>query len=178
MGVLPKKFYNRNTLIVAQELLGCFLVRRFADGTASRYLITETEAYRGLDDLASHASRGRTGRNAVMFGPPGRIYIYLVYGLHHMLNIVTGKEDYPAAVLIRGGEKRPETALNGPGKLTRHLGIGQAFNGLPIYTKKHGLFIEGREQAISPRSIKRRPRVGVDYAGEDKDKLWRFILSP
>jgi len=196
--ILAKQFYNNKTLKVAQDLLGCFLVilpnskspaipplarsgRAHANKNAKiKYKIIETEAYCGPNDLASHASRGRTDRNKVMFGGPGIIYIYLVYGMHYMLNIVTEKENYPAAVLIRGVElvdNLVNKKLDGPAKLTKTLKIDKKFNGLPIYTKKHGLWIEGREKDLKPSQIKKVKRVGIDYAKEYKDKLWRFIIK-
>lgn len=180
--VLKKSFYNQNTLKVARDLLGCFLVRKFSDGKISKFIIIETEAYCGPNDLASHASRGKTQRSEVMFGEAGMIYIYLVYGMYYMLNIVTEKKDYPAAVLIRAVESDSKNSgfenakLNGPGKLCRILKIDKSFNGLSIYNKKNGLWIErGRLKKTS--QIKKTPRIGVDYAGEYKDKPWRFVLE-
>jgi DNA-3-methyladenine glycosylase len=133
-------------------------------------MITETEAYCGLRDLASHASRGKTARNAPMFGPPGFSYVYFVYGMHWMLNIVTEGRDYPAAVLIRGIFK-----YDGPAKLTKALGIDGRFNNLPVFKRSAGLWIEGRERAVAHREIKKAPRVGVDYAGAYAKKLWRYM---
>jgi len=187
MKILPQFFYNRPTLKVAQDLLGCFLVRKIGRKTI-KAMIVETEAYNGPNDLASHASKGRTGRNGVMFGPPGIIYVYFTYGMHYMLNIVTEKQNYPAAVLIRAvepnltpgpspseGEGRHK--FNGPARLTKALKIDKSFNGLPIYTKKHGIWIESRDTEIKPSQIKKTTRVGVDYAGRYKDKKWRFYLK-
>jgi DNA-3-methyladenine glycosylase len=176
-SILPSGFYNRSTLRVAQELLGCFLVRK-VKGKIIRAKITETEAYNGPKDLASHASRGKTERNKIMFAEPGTIYVYFTYGMHYMFNIVTEAKDYPAAVLIRAVElddKKINT--NGPARLTKFLQIDKSFNGLSVCTKKHGLWVEGKKEMISPRQIKKAKRVGVDYAGEYKDKLWRFILD-
>ena len=101
MKVLNKNFFNRPTLIVAKDLLGKYLIRRL-NGKIKRFMITEVEAYDGFKDKASHASRGKTVRNAPMFGEAGVWYVYFTYGMHYMLNIVTGKKDYPAAILIRG----------------------------------------------------------------------------
>jgi len=214
--LLLQSFYNRPTLKVAQELLGCFLCRRL--GEIIRCKIVETEAYCGSDDKASHASKGRTERTQVMFGPPGYVYVYLVYGLHYMLNIATERKNYPAAVLIRavepvndiqnfhqkeapllrgGGLGGSEVLIktnqptlrekavdkpnlfvaNGPAKLTKFLQINKFLNNKPIFTKKHGLWIESGEP-VPPSQIMRAPRIGVDYAGEYKNKLWRFYLSP
>src|SRR3989344_7227500 len=114
---LNREFFNRNTVVVARELLGKYLVRKIGSKIV-RAKITETEAYCGPRDLACHASRGMTPRTKVMFGPPGRAYIYLIYGMYHCLNIVTEKEGYPAAVLIRGCE-----LADGPGKTCRDLKI-------------------------------------------------------
>jgi DNA-3-methyladenine glycosylase len=218
--ILPPSFYNRSALRVAQDLLGCFLVRasfaavptsppalllirrgvmtprqrgsrgevlaRKGEWIIKKYKIVETEAYNGPKDLASHASRGKTARNAVMFGRPGLIYVYFTYGLHYMLNIVTGPVGYPAAVLIRAIEpiEPVEThhgvslpRLDGPARLTKVLRIDKSFNGRPVYVKKYGLWIEGRKTAIKPSEITRGKRIGVDYAGKYKDKLWRFYLK-
>lgn len=204
--IIPQSFYNRSARSVAQDLLGCFLVRRFGR-FAVRAKIVETEAYCGHRDLASHASRGRTPRNAVMFGPPGFFYVYFTYGLHFMLNVVTGPEDYPAAALIRAAEiwrmpdapacparagrefgsrngygKIPQSEFripqltNGPAKLTKFLKIDKVFNGLPCFTKKYGLWVEAAKEKTVARDIARTARIGVDYAGSYKDKKWRFYL--
>ena len=134
-------------------------------------MITETEAYDGFNDKASHASRGRTARNSIMFGPAGHAYVYFVYGIHWMLNVVTGPKDYPAAVLIRGLE-----GLNGPARLTKALGIDKSLNG-KLLGKTSGLWIEPRTVRIPPSKIKASPRIGVDYAGPIwSKKKWRFTL--
>jgi len=164
--VLSKSFFDRPTLTVAEELLGKFLVR---DGKA--FMITEVEAYDGFQDKASHASRVETPRNNVMFGRAGVWYVYLVYGMHHMLSIVTREEKYPAAVLIRGVE-----GFNGPAKLTKALNIDRNMNEKPA-NKKIGLWIEDRGVEISKKQIQRTPSIGVDYAGEVwMKKKWRFIV--
>ncbi len=134
-------------------------------------MITETEAYDGLDDRASHASKGKTPRTEVMFGPPGHWYVYLIYGMYEMLNIVTGPEGYPSAVLIRGVQD-----TDGPGKLTRQLGITRAFN-TKAAAKEAGLWIEDRGIVIPQNSIIRLPRIGVAYAGKWAHKPWRFLLK-
>jgi DNA-3-methyladenine glycosylase len=175
--ILSQKFYSKKTLSVAQELLGCFLVRKI-NGKIIRTKIIETEAYNGPKDLASHASRGKTERNKIMFDEPGTIYVYFTYGMHFMFNIVTEAKDYPAAVLIRAVEiddKKINT--NGPARLTKFLQIDKSFNGLSVCTKKDGLWVEERNGRILLRQIKKAKRVGVDYAGEYKDKLWRFMLG-
>lgn len=119
---LGKKFFTQNTNRVARALIGKNMVFDYGKRACR---ITETEAYRGFDDKACHASKGRTERNKVMFGPAGRLYIYLIYGIYYMLNIVTEEKDFPAAVLIRGLDplKGIEADLSGPGKLTRELEI-------------------------------------------------------
>lgn len=163
--MLSREFYQRNTLTVAKELLGKFLVHRNIVG-----MITETEAYIGQEDLACHASKGRTKRTEIMFGPAGHAYVYLIYGMYYCLNVVTEKENYPAAVLIRAVEH-----VSGPGRLTRHFEIDKTLNGEDM-TKSKRLWIEDRGVVIPPRNILRTPRIGVDYAGEYKDKKWRFVL--
>ncbi len=201
--ILPQSFYNRNTLRIAQDILGCFLVilpngKSPATNGAhanlakriSKFKIVETEAYNGPNDLASHASRGRTERNSVMFGAPGIIYVYFTYGMHYMLNIVTEAKNYPAAVLIRAVEPtspacrrgrhnahRITRNTNGPARLTKALQIDKRFNGLPIYIKKYGLWIESRDKNLKKIHIVKTKRIGVDYAGEYKDKKWRFYIK-
>lgn len=177
--ILQKNFFNRNTLKVAQNLLGCVLVRKIKNKVI-RAIITETEAYRGENDLASHASKGRTPRTELMYGEAGRAYIYLIYGMYHCLNIVTEKKDYPAAVLIRSikieGVDYQKT--NGPGKVCRELKIEKKLNGWDM-ARGERLWI------VSPRLV--RPgqkkiieadkRIGVDYAKHCKDYLWRFFIK-
>lgn len=178
--ILSQSFYSQSTLKVSQDLLGCFLVRRIK-GKIIRAKIIETEAYNGPKDLASHASRGKTERNKIMFGEPGVIYVYFTYGMHYMFNIVTEAKDYPAAVLIRAveiesfGQEKFNT--NGPARLTKFLQIDKKFNGLSVCNKNSGLWVESREEKIESRKIKKAKRVGIDYAKDYKDKLWRFILE-
>lgn len=176
--MIKQAFFNRSAIKVAQDLLGCFLVRKNSHKIIKAKIV-ETEAYSGPRDLASHASRGRTERNSVMFGAPGLIYVYFTYGLHFMLNIVTGKTGYPAAVLIRALEPiySGQSRANGPAKLTKFLKINKTFNTLPIFIKKYGLWLEPRASVIAPSQIVRAKRIGVDYAGAYKDKKWRFYLK-
>jgi DNA-3-methyladenine glycosylase len=157
--ILPSGFFNRPTDVVARELLGKFLVAKHGR-IADAHVITEVEAYYGFRDRASHAYIGRTNRNSPMFGPPGYWYVYLVYGMHWMLNIVTEQEDYPAAVLIRSID-----SIEGPACVTRHLRIDQVFNARRA-VKAAGLWIEDRGPAVPELLIRRQPRVGVDYAGD------------
>lgn len=134
-------------------------------------MITETEAYDGPDDKASHAHRGETARNEVMFREAGFWYVYLVYGMHHMLNIVTGKKEYPAAVLIRGAGE-----YDGPGKLAKALRINRQQNGKKA-GRLGGLWIEDRGVSISKRRIQKTPRIGVAHAEEWAKKPYRFVLK-
>lgn len=175
--IIKKEFYNRSSLMVAQELLGSILVRKIGN-KIYRTRIVETEAYEGFHDKASHASRGKTARNEVMFGKAGIAYVYFTYGMHFMLNIVTGPEEYPAAVLIRAVEPQDINIqnTNGPARLTKALKIDKTFNGFSVYTKKHGLWIEIGEN-MKNKDIISAKRIGVDYAGEYKDKLWRFYIK-
>ncbi|MBI5421216.1 MAG: DNA-3-methyladenine glycosylase [Parcubacteria group bacterium] len=171
-NILPLSFFDRPTLVVAQELLGKALVHETKQ--KKLYLIIqEVEAYDGPHDKASHAHRGTTPRNAVMFDEAGHWYLYLVYGMHWMLNITTGPKGYPAAILIRGGYTPEGTLIVGPGKLTKYLDLNCPHNTLPA-TKKLGLWIEDRGMIIHPKDIIRKKRIGVDYAKEWKDKLYNF----
>lgn len=175
---LPETFFQHRTLMVARELLGDTLCRRFR-GKTIRGEITETEAYCGPHDLASHASRGRTPRTEVMFGPPGRIYVYLIYGMYWCLNIVTERDGYPAAVLIRAVTVpgKPSQKTDGPGKLCRFFHIDKSLHE-KILGKRTGLWIERPRTVGKKFHIKKTPRIGVDYAGSHRDKLWRFVLIP
>ncbi len=133
-----------------------------------RFIISETEAYRGSDDKACHASRGRTPRTEIMYHEGGKLYVYFVYGMYWMLNIVTGKENDPQAVLIRGLENCP-----GPGRVTKLLGIDKTFYGEDLITSDR-IWIE--DSGITP-IYKSAPRIGIDYAGEFwKKKPWRYYL--
>ena len=167
---LSRDFFIRDVLEVAPDLLGKNLIIMLPDKTVGRFRITDVEAYRGIDDKACHASKGRTSRTEVMFCEGGRLYIYLVYGMYWMLNIVTGQEDDPQAVLIRGLNN-----LSGPGKLTKVLGIDKTFNGADlVYSDR--IWIE--ESGVSP-GYKTGPRIGIDYAGEYwKTIPWRFYIDP
>ena len=168
--ILTKKFFERSALEVAENLLGKYLVRKIS-GKEIALKINEVEAYDGFEDKASHAHKGRTERNKVMFGEAGRWYVYLVYGMHNMLNIVTGGKDYPAAILIRGAGE-----LSGPGRLTKFLKINKKLNG-KIASVETGLWFEDRGDVIDNKKIKRSARVGVDYAGPIwAKKDYRFVL--
>lgn len=152
--------------------MGKYLVVRGEYDQEIALEINEVEAYDGFNDLASHAARGKTARNAPMFGEAGTIYVYFTYGMHFMLNIVTGPKDYPAAVLIRG-----VGGYNGPAKLTKALGINKSFNN-KILGKKSGLWFEDRGVVVAKNKIKRTPRIGVASAGPIwSAKKYRFLLK-
>lgn len=172
MEPLSQSFYDRPTLQVAQELLGKILVRAI-NGRVIQGIITEVEAYVGPEDKASHASRGLMPRTKLMFGPPGYWYIYLVYGMYHCLNVVTEREEYPAAVLIRSVLCDPAANSDGPGKLCRHFQIDKKLNGSPAFTGQ--LYIADGIK-IAATKINAAKRVGVDYAGQYKNRLWRFYI--
>ncbi len=172
MRQIPYSYFNRPAPEVAQDLLGCFLVRKVGDRII-RSIITETEAYEGFTDKASHASRGKTMRNSIMFQPAGHIYVYFTYGMHWMLNLVTGPKDHPAAVLIRG-----TTDVSGPGRLTKYFNITGSQNG-KMLGRESGLWVEEKREPVQARSIKATGRIGVDYAGPRWSKRkWRFVLIP
>ena len=145
-------------------------------------MITEVEVYDGPNDLASHASKGLTERTKVMFGPAGYWYVYLVYGMYRMLNIVTREKGYPAAILIRGItisniRKSDFLILDGPGKVTKYFQISKSFNGIKA-APKSGLWIEDGGVTISKKLIAKNERVGVDYAGPFwAKKNWRFCMK-
>jgi DNA-3-methyladenine glycosylase len=165
---LNNEFFNKNTLCVARNLLGKFLCRKLKSGRIISSMITETEAYKGFNDKASHASKGRTKRTEVMFAPAGTIYVYLIYGMYHCLNIVTEKKDYPAAVLIRGVE-----GVNGPGRVCKHFKIGRDLNGKMLGKE---IWVEDNQVKIPNHKFQITKRIGVDYAGESKDLPWRFMF--
>jgi DNA-3-methyladenine glycosylase len=168
--VKAKELRSRRTVSLARWLLGKHLVRATPEGRIAA-VITEVEAYDGPHDRASHASRGQTPRNAVMFQPGGVWYVYLCYGVHKMLNLVTGPGGYPAAVLIRGVE-----GVSGPGRVTRTLEIDRRLNGADCAAAS-GLWIEDRGEQVPRASVRALPRVGVDYAGSVwSRKPWRFML--
>lgn len=163
---LPRSFFERDVLTVAHDLVGKVLARKLPDGTVLRLRITETEAYKGTEDTACHAHKGKTARTEVMWRHAGTVYVYLIYGIHCLLNIVTGEEDQPQAVLIRacGG-------YEGPGKLTKYLKIDLALNRTEIPGNE--LWIE--DDGTRPKVVTGR-RIGIDYANQtDREKEWRFI---
>lgn len=166
---LLRDFYIRDVLDIAPELPGKNLVLRSNSGTLARYRITDVEAYRGTDDKACHACKGRTTRTEIMFHEGGKLYIYFIYGMYWMMNIVTGEKDNPQAILIRGVEQYP-----GPGILTKALGIDKSFYGEDLIISDR-IWLE--DDGFKP-SVKISPRIGIDYAGDYwKLKPWRFFIS-
>jgi len=185
--ILPKDFYNRPTLTVARELLGARLVR-ILDGVKLVGMISETEAYIGEEDLACHAKAGLTPRTAPMYGPAGHAYVYFTYGNHWMLNAVTEKEGFPAAVLIRAIQpiegievmmkRRNGRDTLGPGKLTQALGITKSENNIDLTKTNSGLWIEAG-QLIPDKNVTIGARVGLNKTPEPwLSKPWRFLIPP
>ena len=188
MSRFPREFFARDTLAIARDLLGARLVRSL-DGQRLSGLIVEVEAYIGQDDTACHASRGRTARNAVMFGPPGLAYVYFTYGMHWMLNVVTGEEGFPAAVLLRAiqpvegletmrgrrGPRADRELTSGPARLAQALAVDKALNGTDLMAGDR-LWLEPGDPSPA-QAVQRGPRIGIHSAAE-KDRLapWRFWL--
>jgi len=188
---LPREFYDRSAVAVARGLLGCYLVRRLgarrSQAVAGR--IVETEAYVGERDRACHAHAGRTRRNAVMYGPPGHAYVYLIYGMYDMMNVVCRPPDEPHAVLLRAVEpttgldamrrrrrvRRDADLASGPGKLCRAFAITRALNGADLTAGPLSI-VAGAPRATE--RIQRSARIGVEYAGPDAARPLRFFLAP
>jgi DNA-3-methyladenine glycosylase len=182
---LPRSFYEQTTIDVAKQLLGKYLVRRHPEGNVVGRVV-ETEAYIGPQDLACHASKGRTARTEVMFGPAGHAYVYFIYGFYNMLNLVTEVKGYPAAVLIRAAEpvdgielmktRRQNGALrnlaSGPGKLCQAFAVDRSLNGADL--RGNVLYLEDRGEPVP--KFRATPRIGVDYAGKWKAKPYRFLV--
>lgn len=190
MSRFSREFFARDTLTIARDLLGARLVRMWDDRRLSGTIV-ECEAYIGQNDTACHASRGRTRRNEVMFGPPGYAYVYFTYGMHWMLNVVTEEEGFPAAVLLRAiqpvegietmrvlrqakGRPRSDRELaSGPARLTQALSIDKVFNGADLVAGKD-LWLEQGEP-LPEEGVERGPRIGIRYAAEkDQRAPWRF----
>jgi len=168
-GRLERSFFARDVLKVAPELPGKILVRRFDDGSLVRKTILEVEAYRGVEDLACHASKGRTKRTEIMYYAGGKVYMYLIYGMYWMMNFVTGEKDIPQAVLLRGID-----GFDGPGKLTRELRIDKSFYGEDLVTSNR-IWVEDSQMEYD---IIRTKRIGIDYAGDHwKNMDWRFVIT-
>jgi DNA-3-methyladenine glycosylase len=175
---LPRSFYERPTTRVARELVGKVLVGQPASGPPVRARIVEVEAYLGERDQASHARRGPTPRSAIMFGPPGRLYVYLIYGMHHCMNFVTERDGVAGAVLIRAAEPLDDdgdpAVLRGPGKLCRGLAITLAHKGVDLTLDSSALYV-AESDGRRPR-VARSPRIGVDYAGDWAARPLRFFV--
>lgn len=187
---LPREFYARDTLAVARDLLGKRLVR-VDNGVRLTGYITEVEAYVGEDDRASHASPGPTARNAPMYGPPGYTYVYLIYGVHHCLNVVTEREGFPAAILIRAlepleglemiqqrrGLQGPPTALTcGPGRLCAALNIDRSLNACDLCVPDALLWIE-ETPPLPEIQVACSPRIGVNGDQAALEARWRFYIK-
>ncbi len=192
--ILPASFYSRSTLKVLVDLIGKVLVRKSEEGLTSG-VIVEAEAYTGEDDPASYAFSGRTKRSEIMYGPPGRAFVHFTYGMHHMLNLVTEREGFPAAILIRALEplkgislmkkrRQTEELLNlcsGPAKICQAFGIDRSLNGISLFSSRSPLFIkEGEGKQEGERREKRKQeliwtsRIGIS---EGKERLWRAYLK-
>jgi DNA-3-methyladenine glycosylase len=184
---LSRLFYSRSALDVASDLLGKVLVRRLENRVLAGKIV-ETEAYVGPHDLACHASKGYTPRTSIMFGPPGYVYVYMIYGFYFCMNVVTERRGYPAAVLIRAVEPlenldlmrelrnnpvRETNIASGPGKLCMAMSIDKQLNGANLLGAT--IWIEDRK--LDPGPIGTSPRIGVDYAGDYKNKPWRFFVD-
>lgn len=191
MSKLPLSFYTREDVVqISQDLLGKLLVTNF-DGQRTSGIIVETEAYRGPDDRACHAyNNRRTKRTEVMFQTGGRAYVYLIYGLHHLFNVVTGQRDMPHAILVRGLEpvegidtmlkRRKFTTLKpqltaGPGTLSKALGIRKEHTNFSLLGNT--IWIEDRGSQVPKENVLASPRVNVDYAGAAALLPWRFRIK-
>lgn len=191
MKKLEYNFYNRPDVVkIAKELLGKVLVTRWEDGLTSGRIV-ETEAYQGITDRASHAYNGRrTARTEVMFGDAGRGYVYLCYGIHHLFNVVTHRQDIPHAVLIRavepvegvhimlkrtGKQQADRTLTSGPGNVSKALGIFSGYSGISLLDNT--IYIADDRFKLQQKNIIASPRIGVDYAGEDALLPYRFFIK-
>ena len=170
--ILRRNYFNRPTLTVARSLVGKYIIRCI-DGREIAGKIIEVEAYVGSQDMACHASKGRTQRTEVMFGQAGAAYVYLIYGMYHCLNVVTEREEFPSAVLIRAIELDGEL-IDGPGRLCRALEVDRRLNRVDLTTGE-SLWFEDRG-GVGRGTVGAYPRIGVDYAGAWAEKPWRFRL--
>ena len=169
INILDKVYFSRPATELAPDLIGKILCRRTGEGVI-RARITETECYFGEEDSACHAHKGKTARTSVMYKAGGVSYVYLCYGIHAMLNLVTGEENHPEAVLIRGLD-----VAKGPGRTTTFMKITTNDNNLPL-TEEGGIWIE--DDGSVPPEYTALPRVGIDYASEeDRNRKWRFVIK-
>lgn len=175
MQKLPQEFYNRDTIVVAKELLGKYIVR-VVDGVEKIGKIVEVEAYLGPHDLAAHSARGKTERTKVMFGPPGHAYVYMIYGIYYCLNAVTEQEGRAAAVLIRAIEpiKSIDAKTQGPGLLCKAMQIDKTLNACALTSDE--LYI-ATDFSSAPFTIVKKARIGVDYAKHWAKRLLRFYIK-
>jgi len=176
MNRLARAFFARDTRIVAKDLLGKIIVSDDGATPPRTARIVETEAYHGVTDAASHAHRGPTPRSSIMFGEPGRAYVYIIYGVWYCLNIVTGEVGFPSAVLVRAGAVTGDDARAGagPGKLCRALGIDRKQNGEDLVA---GSRLWLGDDGFGKVRASRGPRINIDYAGRWADKPWRFWIT-
>jgi DNA-3-methyladenine glycosylase len=171
LQIISCSFFDRPTTLVAKGLLGKYIARKI-NGEIISLKITETEAYDGPLDLACHGRFGKTKKALSMFEPAGTIYVYLIYGMHWMFNIVTREKDFPAAVFIRGAQ-----GLSGPARISKFLKIDKSLNG-KIACKQNNLWFEDRKETINKKNIQKTSRIGIDYAGPIwSNKPYRFILK-
>ena len=168
--ILGREYFSAPATTLAKDLIGKLLCRRTPDGEVIRTRILETECYFGEEDTACHAHKGKTERTRPMYESGGITYVYLCYGIHSLLNIVTGDEGHPEAVLIRGVE-----GAIGPGRATKLLGITLADNAL-LLTEESGIWIE--DDGSKPPKLERTARIGIDYASKrDRERKWRFVAK-
>ena len=172
---LDRSFYDRETIIVARELLGKYLVHR-SDGLERIGRIVEDEAYLGPHDLAAHSSKGLTNRTKVMFGPPGHAYVYMIYGMYYCMNVVTEREGHASAVLLRAVEpvENIDGRTQGPGLLCKAMGIDRRLNGHDLVTDDFYVADPPEER---PFTIVKRPRIGVAYAKHWQKRLLRYYIE-
>jgi DNA-3-methyladenine glycosylase len=175
MRKLPRSFYDRDTILVARDLLGKLLVHK-SHGVKRVGKIVEVEAYLGPHDLAAHSAKGRTERTKVMYGPPGHAYVYLIYGIHHCMNVVTEREGHASAVLLRAVEPVENIAGRtcGPGLLCRAMNIDRKLNAHNLLSDD---FFLAAQDETKPFTIVKRPRIGVDYAKHWTKRHLRFYIK-
>jgi DNA-3-methyladenine glycosylase len=172
---LTKEFYDRDTVVVAKELLGKYLVHTLNQVSLIGKIV-EVEAYLGAHDLAAHSAKGLTKRTQVMFGPPGHAYVYMIYGMYHCMNVVTESEGHPSAVLIRALEPidNIKGRTQGPGLLCKEMGIDKRLNGHSL--ESTDFYIASTNETL-PITIVKKPRIGVDYAKHWAKRLLRFYIK-